>query len=148
MRKRHLVISIICFLILVLSMGYFFMYFPSMPQRIPIHYNLKGAIEGYGPKDMVMAMNVVEVLIVVGITAIEQFPELWSSHIREEVRTKVNTMILDMIEIIKLELCLLFAYLTYMLVMMQYPGIGFYLFLVLVVVTLIMGIINIRRILK
>jgi uncharacterized membrane protein len=53
MKPRYL---LVCAALVVTALALAFVYYPSLPARIPIHWNMDGVANGYGPRAVVFAV--------------------------------------------------------------------------------------------
>ena len=52
--------------------------YPTLPDRIPIHYNADGVIDGYGGKSMIWGLLAIMWIIVIVMSVSELFPKCWN----------------------------------------------------------------------
>lgn len=88
---------------------------PSIPDRIPMHYNFAGEIDRWGGKESLIFLFGVEFLIYALITVTERFPSIWNTgvEVTPENREKVYRTLKYMIKTIKLIVVFIFTYLIW-----------------------------------
>ncbi|MEN9549544.1 MAG: hypothetical protein RIR12_2135 [Bacteroidota bacterium] len=88
-----------------------FLYSPFI---IPIHYNYKGVIDGYGSKWTILLLPLISTLIFFGITVLIKRPHLlnYSIKITPENRDKQFAIACRMLRMLKLSTILVFLFIT------------------------------------
>lgn len=88
---------------------------PSIPDKIPMHYNFAGEIDRWGAKGELLIIAVMPWFICILITVIEQFPQVWNTGITvtEENRFRVYRILKYMLKTMKFLISLVFVYLIY-----------------------------------
>ena len=92
--------------------------YPTLPDRIPIHYNADGVIDGYGGKSMIWGLLAIMWIIVIVMSVSELFPKCWNIpfKVMKENTCRLLTIIWHFISTTKLLVACLFAYLVVMCV--------------------------------
>ena len=70
--------EILSILALVLLIGMVLYYFPSLPDRIPTHFNLKGEADGWGNKLMLFTLPAIGFGLYLLLTFINRTPHLFN----------------------------------------------------------------------
>ena len=88
--------------------------YPSLPDRIPIHYGIDGVIDGYGAKSMIWLLLGFMWFPACLLSVIEQFPRYWNVPFKVTKENHVRLMALTwhFLGTIKLLVVCLFAYLV------------------------------------
>lgn len=104
----------LCIALLIGTTVYAACRYAALPERIPVHYNAKGVIDGYRGKGM-MWLLLAGVWGVVGcLSFVEQFPKCWNTGFRTTKENHVQMLSLTwtLISITKLIFAAMFAYLV------------------------------------
>ena len=90
--------------------------YPTLPDRIPIHYNADGVIDGYGGKSMIWGLLAIMWIIVIVMSVSEQFPKCWNIpfNVTKENHSRMMTLTWHFISTTKLLVASLFAYVIIM----------------------------------
>lgn len=88
--------------------------YPSLPDRIPIHYGIDGVIDGYGAKSMIWLLLGFMWFPACLLSVIEQFPRYWNFPFKVTKENHVRLMALKwhFLGTNKLLVVCLFAYLV------------------------------------
>ena len=85
--------------------------YPTLPDRIPIHYNADGVIDGYGGKSMIWGLLAIMWIIVIVMSVSELFPKCWNIpfKVTKENHSRMMTLTWHFISTTKLLVASLFA---------------------------------------
>ncbi|HEX4756798.1 MAG TPA: DUF1648 domain-containing protein [Terracidiphilus sp.] len=86
-----------------------------LPERIPIHFDAAGNPNGWGSPAMLLILPAVAVTIYLLFTVVSQFPSAFNYPVRVTVanRLRLQSLALNMIEWIKAEVVVLFAWMQW-----------------------------------
>jgi uncharacterized membrane protein len=87
---------------------------PTIPEKIPMHYNAAGVIDRYGVKSELIVEPIIAWILYGGMTALSFFPQVWNTGVRvtEENRERVYRTLKHMMSSMKLVVAVNFSYLT------------------------------------
>ena len=100
-------------------------YWPSIPDKIPMHYNFAGEIDRWGGKGELLFLLAIAWGIWLLITVTEGFPKFWNTGVKvtEENKEHVYRTLKYMIKTMKLIIVFIFTYLIlYALTGKNQPG--------------------------
>ena len=108
------IIDCLCGALLIGCTGWAACRYPSLPDRIPIHYGADGVIDGYGDKSMIWLLLGGMWFSVCLLWVVEQFPRCWNVPVKVTKENHVRLMALTwhFLGTTKLLLVCLFAYLV------------------------------------
>lgn len=86
----------------------------SLPDTIPMHYNLSGEIDRWGGKGELIFLPVMMWIIYLGITLMQRFPQVWNTGVivTPENRERVYRTLKYMVESLKFIVVVDFLLLT------------------------------------
>lgn len=86
--------------------------YPSLPDRIPVHYGADGVIDGYGGKGTIWLLIGFMWFPVCLLWVVEQFPRCWNVPVKvtKENHVRLMTLTWHLIGTTKLLVACLFAY--------------------------------------
>lgn len=113
--KNQFLVEIICVIFLIFSIYYVVLKFNTMPQTVPIHFNVFGQADSYGDKGNILFLLAVEVGIYILMTVYMSSPSAWNIPVKitEKNKEKAYEYIKNMAVIIKLEVQIMFLYSIY-----------------------------------
>jgi uncharacterized membrane protein len=87
---------------------------PSIPAKIPMHYDASGAIDRYGTRSELVVVPIIAWILYGSMTALGFFPQVWNTGVRvtEENRERVYRTLKHLMSSMKLVLVVIFSYLT------------------------------------
>ena len=90
-------------------------YWNALPPRVPTHFNAAGNIDGYGPKNALLIVPLVTVLLYCLLSLVGFFPESFSYPVTvtHENRGRLEPIAFALLGWLKAELAWLFVYLTW-----------------------------------
>lgn len=99
-------------LVLIVAMAVY--YYPMLPEKIPTHFDAKGAVDGWGPKSALFPLPIVALGVYVLLSVVSRFPHTFNYPIaitdenaERQYRIAVTTM-----RWLKMEIVWMFAYLN------------------------------------
>lgn len=112
--KSDILIEVICIFLLVGITLYLIGSWSSMPDKIPMHYNVAGQIDRWGKKAEIIFIPAVSWFLYLLISVSEQFPQVWNTGVRvtEENAQRVYRILKNMVKTTKLLVVILFSYMT------------------------------------
>jgi len=110
-------LSIIAFLAMWL-LTFYAIVIASLPDTIPIHFNLKGTPDGYGKKLNLLITPLVSTVIYIGMTIINRYPHLFNYPVIINEKNAVEQYLLAtrIIRLIKLVIMLLFFIIEFFII--------------------------------
>ena len=108
------IVDSLCIAMLIGTTVYAVCRYATLPERIPVHYNAKGVIDGYGGKGMIWLLLAGMWGVVGCLSFVEQFPKCWNTVFRTTKENHVQMLSLTwtLISITKLIVAAMFAYLV------------------------------------
>jgi uncharacterized membrane protein len=112
-KKYNIFVDIICLILLIGVMIYLLLTWRSIPDRIPGHYNAAGEINRMGGKGELFATPIIGLLMYIGMTVIERFPQVWNTGVTvtKDNKERVYQVIRNMMSTLKLIVVVIFTYL-------------------------------------
>ena len=112
--KIDWIIEVLCLIFLGGITIYLILNWSSMPDKIPMHYNVAGEIDRWGNKTEIIFIPVMSWLLYGLITITEQFPKAWNTGIQvtEENAPRVYRVLKSMIKTTKLFMVIVFFRIT------------------------------------
>lgn len=112
--KYQMFLNILSLLVLIGTTLYLIIYWDSIPQKIPGHYNGSGIIDRWGNKNELWIILVIGIIMYIGLSVIEYYPKIWNSGIEDnEINRKQEySLTREMLVYEKFFLTINFAYLT------------------------------------
>jgi uncharacterized membrane protein len=104
---------------MILAFAIVAVYYGQLPDQIPIHWNGRGEIDGYGSKITAWVMPVINLGLYWFLGLISQSGYEWFNYpvrITEENAAEQHRIALTIVAIIRTISCLMFAYITYAMV--------------------------------
>ena len=112
--KIDWLIEAICLLLLGGITLYLILNWSSMPDKIPMHFNIAGEIDRWGRKTEIIFVPVMSWILYGLITLTEQFPKTWITGVQvtEENAPRVYRVLKSMVKTTKLFIVIAFFYIT------------------------------------
>lgn len=120
----------------------------KLPDKIPGHYNAAGVADHWGDKNEILILPIISVVLYALLTIVSFFPSVWNTPVKitEENREFVYLNLKTMLILIKMEIIIAFAYITYCNIKIQSLGTWFLpVELIMVFGTVIYYIIKVSR---
>ena len=88
---------------------------PSIPDKLPMHYNFAGEIDRWGGKGEVLFLVVMVWILYLLISLVEHFPSVWNTGVQvtPENRMRVYRTLKYMVKTLKLAMTLVFTFLIF-----------------------------------
>ena len=88
---------------------------PSIPNKLPMHYNFAGEIDRWGGKGEVLFLVVMVWILYLMISLVEHFPSVWNTGVQvtPENRMRVYRTLKYMVKTLKLAMTLVFTFLIF-----------------------------------
>lgn len=89
------------------------------PEIVPIHYNIRGEVDGYGSADTLIMLPILSILTYVGMTILNKYPHIFNfpTVVTEQNALRLYKIATRMVRWLKLLICLSLASLTWTLKM-------------------------------
>lgn len=106
-------ITAIVFLILLVGLPVF--YFGELPERVPVHFNAAGQIDGYGSKSSFIVLPLTGLFMYGLLTVISLFPHIFNYPVKiTPENAKVQyTLATRLLRILKTVILLMFAFISF-----------------------------------
>lgn len=107
-------INVACLVIILISVLYIVIKWPSISNEVPIHYNALGEADGFGDKKSIIMLPILNFIMFGMIWLSEKFPSMWNTGVKitPENKNQVYGLIYRMINIQKLLTAVMFTTLT------------------------------------
>jgi uncharacterized membrane protein len=76
--KVEIILDIISLIVIVSMIIYVAYVWQDMPERIPMHFNGKGEIDGWGNKMSLIVLPLIGVIVYVGLTLLSRVPHVFN----------------------------------------------------------------------
>lgn len=88
---------------------------PSIPDKLPMHYNFAGEIDRWGGKGEVLFLVVMVWILYLMISLVEHFPSVWNTGVQvtPENRMRVYRTLKYMVKTLKIAMTLVFTFLIF-----------------------------------
>ena len=88
---------------------------PSIPNKLPMHYNFAGEIDRWGGKGEILFLVVMVWILYLMISLVEHFPSVWNTGVQVtlENRMRVYRTLKYMVKTLKLAMTLVFTFLIF-----------------------------------
>ncbi|MGX8693020.1 MAG: DUF1648 domain-containing protein [Clostridia bacterium] len=105
------VLGILSPVLLLGSILFILIRFPSLPERIPMHYNFAGEIDGYSGRLMLLIMPVIGLVMDGSIVLAGRFPKSWNTGTKITLfnRVRVYRLLRDLMAELRLAMALFFG---------------------------------------
>lgn len=113
--KLDTITEVFCMILLIMTTLYTIYMYIQLPKKIPIHYNAAGVIDRYGNKFELFILLITTWAMYIGLSLVIRAPQFWNTgvNVTIENRDKVYRILKNMLEIIKMEIIIMFCYLIY-----------------------------------
>ena len=110
----HKILNLLCILILLGVFIFLIINWSSIPDKIPGHYDYSGAVNRWGEKNELWIIYIMGVSMYGGLSLVERFPKLWNTGVTVTLENKdrIYQLIKGMLITLKLELVIIFMFLT------------------------------------
>lgn len=112
----HRLMQILSFSMLIGTFLFLIVYWDSIPDKIPAHYNALGEINRFGKKSELLFCPIIALIIYLGISILERYPKAWNTgvNITPENRDFVYSQLKNMIITEKFAVVFTFSFFTIM----------------------------------
>lgn len=112
--KFDIFIEVCCLLCLVGIWIYLIVIWEHIPDEIPGHYNAMGEIDRVTGKGSLLILPITTWIMYIGLTVVERFPQVWNTGVivTEENKERVYRILKSMLGTLKLNVVVVFTYLT------------------------------------
>lgn len=85
--------------------------FPALPEKVPVHYNTTGEIDGYGGRFSLLLMPLIGLVTDAVVALTGRFPKSWNTGVRVTRlnRVRVYRLVRDMVAELRLAMAILFG---------------------------------------
>ena len=85
--------------------------FPHLPEQIPIHFNAKGEIDGYGGRFSLLLMPLIGLVMDASLVLVGRFPKSWNTGVRITLynRVRVYRLVRDLLAELRFTTALFFG---------------------------------------
>ena len=142
------IIEAIGIIITIVYIIYFITSFGNFPDRTPAHYDFAGEVTRYSSKYEMLLMPILGVLLYAGITLLQKYPKAWNVPIKvtEENEEQAYSILRTGIIVTKVQMIGIFALISYYSSNMKsIPVYMSVLFILVPIITIIIGLIKIFR---
>ncbi|MEF9992492.1 MAG: DUF1648 domain-containing protein [Romboutsia sp.] len=80
--KTQKIIEFITALVIIFTILDIISSWSMIPDKIPTHFNFYGEADGWGSKNSIIIMPIIEVIIYISLTLISQFPAIWNTPVK------------------------------------------------------------------
>jgi uncharacterized membrane protein len=74
----EIALNIISLLLFIGSVSYLLTEWPSLPNRVPMHYNFFGEVDKWGSKGIIFLHPIIGAVLWIGLTILEKFPHVYN----------------------------------------------------------------------
>ncbi len=112
--KLGLVLQIVCVLCLAGTTLFLVVGWNKIPSEVPSHYNGAREVDAVSGKGSLIFLHVINCLMFLGITAVEQFPQAWNVGVKVTARNRerVYRSVYHLVVSTKLSMVLIFSFIT------------------------------------
>ena len=109
-----ILVNILCIGMLAGVLIYLALNWGKLPDPLPAHYNAAGEVDRWGSKGELLALPVINIIMYLGITAVESFPQIWNTGVAvtETNKEQLYRILKNLIGSVKLIVVLVFSYIT------------------------------------
>ncbi len=76
------VISVLCAVVVVVTLARVILAWGSLPNTIPVHYGFDGQIDEWGSKTRIFVVPVLLLVLHIGIEIVERHPKWWNTSVK------------------------------------------------------------------
>ena len=107
------ILDLLGWILLIGTLVYLILGWPSFPDQIPMHYNGAGGIDRWGGKGEIIFIEVMMWILYLGIGVVEKYPQIWNTGVEVTAKNKekVYRTLKYMLKTLKFLTALIFAYL-------------------------------------
>ena len=107
------ILDLLGWILLIGTLVYLILGWPSFPDQIPMHYNGAGEIDRWGGKGEIIFIEVMMWILYLGIGVVEKYPQIWNTGVEVTAKNKekIYRTLKYMLKTLKFLTALIFAYL-------------------------------------
>lgn len=108
-----IIMEVLGLIMLIGTPLYLFINWPSIPDKLPMHFNFAGEIDRWGGKGEILFIVVMLWILYLMISLVECFPSVWNTGVQvtPENRVRVYRTLKYMVKTLKLAMTLVFTFL-------------------------------------
>ena len=108
-----IIMEVLGLIMLIGTPLYLFISWPSIPDKLPMHYNFAGEIDRWGGKGEILFIVVMLWIMYLMISLVEHLPSVWNTGVQvtPENRVRVYRTLKYMVKTLKLAMTLVFTFL-------------------------------------
>ncbi len=108
-----IIMEVLGLIMLIGTPLYLFISWPSIPDKLPMHYNFAGEIDRWGGKGEVLFIVVMLWILYLMISLVEHLPSVWNTGVQvtPENRVRVYRTLKYMVKTLKLAMTVVFTFL-------------------------------------
>lgn len=112
--KYDIFTAIFCIFALIFTLIVLFIYYPSLPEAIPVHFDFQGEIDRMGSKNSIFITYLIGVILYVFLVIISKVPQIWNTgvEVTDENKEKIYRTLKDFLNTIQIFVVLVFSYLS------------------------------------
>ncbi len=76
--RLEVFLNVLSFMMLLGNLVYLFIAWTSLPDRIPIHFNGHGEVDGWGGKGSIWVLEGIAIVLWIGFTFLEKYPHVYN----------------------------------------------------------------------
>ena len=105
------ILGILAPVVLLGSIVFVLIRFPSLPEQIPTHYNFAGEIDGYGGRFSLLLMPLIGLVMDASLVLVGRFPKSWNTGVRVTLynRVRVYRLVRDLLAELRFTTALFFG---------------------------------------
>lgn len=110
-----IIMEVLGLIMLIGTPLYLFISWPSIPDKLPMHYNFAGEIDRWGGKGEILFIVVMSWILYLMISLVECFPSVWNTGVQvtPENRVRVYRILKYMVKTLKFAMTLVFTFLIF-----------------------------------
>lgn len=118
-KRINLALDLVTTFILVILSIFTFLFWQIAPERIPIHFNIQGQVDGYASRHTIFFLVGVILIVYILFYFLSKHPSLgnYITHIHDSNRDIQYNIMSTFIKVISLQLILVFSYMQIQIVL-------------------------------
>lgn len=111
-KRINKILDIMGIVIVIVLIGMTFINWGKSPDIVPIHYNFRGEVDGYGSKNTLFILLPIAIITYMGLAILSKYPEIYNYAVEINPRNKEKqySMASTFIRIINIETLGIFFY--------------------------------------
>lgn len=111
------VLDIIGIVLIIGIIAYVIHVWPSLPEKIPMHYNASGEVDRWGGKGGLLVFLAIGIILWIPLSILERYPHVHNyTHLTEENVERLYKNSILLLNVIKNEVIILFAYFAWRMI--------------------------------